>query len=27
VREHITRNTYRLVEHRLNAMYPTGGAE
>jgi DNA-binding FadR family transcriptional regulator len=27
VREHITRNMYRIVEHRLNAMYPTGGAE
>jgi DNA-binding FadR family transcriptional regulator len=26
VREHITRNTYRIVEHRLNSMYPTGGA-
>ena len=26
VRDHVLRNTYRLVEHRLDAMYPTGGA-
>ena len=26
VRDHVSRNTYRLVEHRLDAMYPTGGA-
>ncbi|MFM2412651.1 MAG: hypothetical protein RLZZ587_984 [Actinomycetota bacterium] len=26
VREHVSRNTYRLVEYRLDAMYPTGGA-
>ena len=26
VRDHVLRNTYRLVEHRLDAMYPSGGA-
>lgn len=26
VRDHVSRNTYRLVEHRLDAMYPTGGS-
>jgi DNA-binding FadR family transcriptional regulator len=24
IREHVSRNTYRLVEHRLDAIYPTG---
>jgi DNA-binding GntR family transcriptional regulator len=26
VRDHVSRNLYRLVDHRLDAMYPTGGA-
>lgn len=26
VRDHVSRNLYRLVDHRLDAMYPAGGA-